>query len=155
MLDAQNPCCLFDTRLHIMAQHALRSERIGDVGADIHVRIEREKLEHECDVALRRALERHVLVAQQNASRRGQLEAGDHPQCRRLAAARRAQQTEEVAVAHGKRRVAHGGEIAERFVQMLDANLGHRLRPLVREFRHDHEQRGPGERRDERPGVER
>src|SRR6266853_739304 len=33
-----------------------------------------------------------------------------------------------------------------------DARCG--SRPLVRELRHDHEQRGPGQRRGERPGIE-
>ena len=97
------------------------------LAAHVHVRIQREELEHEGDVALRRALERHVLAAQQDASRRRQLEAGDHPQRRRLAAARGPEQAEEFAVVHGERRIAHGGEIAERLVQMLDADLGHRL----------------------------
>ena len=74
-------------------------------------------------------LKRHVLAAEQDAARRRQLEPGDHAQRRRLAAARRPEQAEELAVANGEGRVLHGDEIAEGLLQVLDADLGHRLTP--------------------------
>ena len=63
------------------------------------MRIEGEELEHEGDVALRGAHEGDVLAVKEDAAGGRQLEAGDHPQCRRLAAARRPEQTKELAVA--------------------------------------------------------
>ena len=127
--DPQNPCRLLDALPYLVAPHALTSQRIGDVRAHVHVRVEREELEHERDVALRRPLEGHVLAAQHNAPGRRQLEPRDHPERRRLAAARGPEQAEEIAVAHGEGRVAHRGEPGEGLVQMLDTNFGHRATP--------------------------
>ena len=52
------------------------------------VREQRVALEHRVDVALVRRRERHVLAVQQDLAAGRLLEAGDHPQRRRLAAAR-------------------------------------------------------------------
>ena len=129
VFDPQDARRLLDPSLDVARQHALGSEWKRDIAAHVHVRIQREQLKHEGDVALRCALEGHVLATQQDAARRRQLEARDHPQRRRLAAARRAEQTEEFAVVNGKRRVPHGDKIRERLVEMLDADPGHRLTP--------------------------
>ena len=66
------------------------AQRKADVPAHVHVRVEREQLEHEGDVALARRAEGDVLAVEADAARGRQLEPGDHPQRRRLAAARRA-----------------------------------------------------------------
>ena len=110
-------------------RHALRDQRKGDVPAHVHVRIEREQLEHEGDVALRGALPGDVLAAEEDPALGRQLEAGDHAQGRRLAAARRAEQAEEFAVLHGEGRVLHRHEVGKGLVQALDADLGHRRLP--------------------------
>ena len=63
-----------------------------------HVRVKRVVLEHHGDVPV---LRRHVvdqLVADIDLARGGLLEPGDHPQGRALAAARRADQHDELAV---------------------------------------------------------
>ena len=163
MRDPQRARRLVDTALHLAAQHPLRPERIGDIRAHVHVRVEREQLEHERNVALRCALERHVLAAQQDAAGRRQFEPGDHAQRGGLAAAGGPEQAEEVAVGHGERGVAHGGERPERFVQILDADLGHPQFPLsssqfpisLGEFRHDGEQHRAGQRGEEGPRIQR
>ena len=67
--DPQNPRRLLDALPYLVAPHALASQRIGDVRAHVHVRVEREELEHERDVALRCPLEGHVLAAQQQCAR--------------------------------------------------------------------------------------
>ncbi len=89
------------------------------------MRIEGEELEDKGDVALRGAPEGDVLAVQQDTARGGQLEPGDHPERRRLAAARGAEQAEELAIADGEARILDGDEIAEGLVQILDPDLGH------------------------------
>ena len=114
------------TRLWISrAGNALAFQRKADVLRDIHVRIEGEELEDEGDVALRGAAEGHVLAVEQDAPLGRQLEAGDHPERRRLAAARRPQHHEESAVIDGEGRGLDGDEILKGLAQFLDANLCH------------------------------
>ena len=54
------------------------------------------------------------------------LEAGDHPQRRRLAAAARAEQREELALADREAELVDGGEVAEALgdLAQLDAGAG-------------------------------
>jgi hypothetical protein len=62
------------------------------------------------------------------------LEAADHPQRRGLAAARRAEQGEELAVLDGKRQIVDRGEFPEPFRDPIepDVSVGHqRLANLV------------------------
>ena len=78
---------------------------------DVHVRVEREHLEHEGDVALRRALEGDVLAVEQDAPVGRQFEAGDHAQRRRLAAARRPEHDEERAVVDHEVRILNRDKV--------------------------------------------
>ena len=73
---------------------------IADVLGHGHVRIERVALEHHRDVAVARLDARHVAVADVHGAGGRDLEAGEHAQGGRLAAARRAEQHEERAVGH-------------------------------------------------------
>ena len=95
MLDAQEPRGFAHPLADLAARHALAFERKADVLLDIHMRIEREQLEDEGDVARRRAAEGDVLPVEQDAAAGGKLETGDHAQRRRLAAAGRAEQGKE------------------------------------------------------------
>ncbi len=104
----------------------MRDQRERDVAANVQVRVQREQLEHESDVAVRSALEADVLTAEEDLPRGRQLEPGDHAQRRRLAAAGRAEQAEELAIVDREGRVTHRDEVAESLVQVLDADLGHR-----------------------------
>ena len=112
-------------RIDLHPRQALRDERKSNVLAHVHVWVQREHLEHEGDVTRRGALETHVFIAEENLPRGRQLQAGDHAQRGRLAAARRAEQAEEVAIVDGEGRVLHRGEFGEGLVQVLNANLGH------------------------------
>ena len=127
--DAQRARRRLDLARDLVPGHALRHQRKGNVAAHVHVRIEREHLEHEGDVALRCALEAHVLVGQEDLARGRQFESGDHPQRGGLAAARGAEQAEELAVAHGKAGVLDGGEVREGLVQMVDPDFCHLVTP--------------------------
>ena len=63
-----------------------------------HVRVQRVVLEHHRDVALLGREVGDVAVADEQPTAVDALEAGEHPQRRRLAAAGRADQDEELAV---------------------------------------------------------
>jgi hypothetical protein len=129
MLDVQEACRLLDPLPDLGIHHPLAFQREADVLAHIHVRIEGEELENEGDVAGGGAVEGDVLAGEQDAPRGRQLEPGDHPERRRLAAAGRPEHDEELAVLHGEIRLADGDEVAEGLVQLLDFDLGHLTRP--------------------------
>jgi hypothetical protein len=86
--------CL-DLALRLLCDH----QRERHVVANGHVRIERVVLEHHRDVALLRRLAIDHGVADRHFAAGDLLEAGDHPQERRLAASRRSDQHAELAVA--------------------------------------------------------
>ena len=111
---------LLDALPDFRRRHALALEREADVPLDVHVRIEREELEDEGDVALGGAVEGDVVAAEEDAAGGRQLEPGDHAERRRLAAARRPEHDEELAVGDGEVRVADRDELAEGLVQILD-----------------------------------
>src|ERR1700733_522842 len=127
--DSQNASGFLHARLDLGALHAHRDQRKGDISSHIHVRIEREELEYESDVAGRGALERNILARQQNATRGRQFQPRDHAQGGRLAAAGRTEQAKELAVLDGEVRVLDRDEIAERLVQRLNPDLRHESAP--------------------------
>ena len=95
-----------DLRRALAAVHALHLQPVADVLGDRHVREERVVLEDRVDVARVRRLVGDVGAAERDSPGVRSLEAGDHPQRRRLARARRPEQREELAVARpsGRRR---------------------------------------------------
>ena len=97
-----------DAPSHLVLGHALALGPEGDVVADRQVRKQRVVLEHHVHGPLVGWLAGHVAVAQQDAAARRQLEAADHPQGRRLAAARWAQEREELAGGHLEGHVVDG-----------------------------------------------
>jgi hypothetical protein len=101
---------------------ALEAER--DVAAHVEVLEERVALEHRVDVA---PVRRHVgdgLALEQDPSLARLLESGDHAQRRRLAAARGAEQGEELAAGDREVHVAHRGVLAEALPDALDRDGG-------------------------------
>ena len=77
-------------------------------------------------VALGGALLRDLVAAQEDLSAGRQFEPGDHAQRRGLAAARGAEQAEELAVLDREGRGFDGGEAAEGLFELFDADLCHR-----------------------------
>jgi hypothetical protein len=73
VLDAQEFRHPLDALVDLAARHTLALERKADVAAHVHVRIQREELEHESDIALRCAFECHVFAAEQDLAGRRQL----------------------------------------------------------------------------------
>ena len=76
----------------------------AEVSRDRHVRIQRVALEHHRDVAVARLQMRDVAIADQDGPGARLLQAGDQPQQRALAAARRTDQHQQFAVANVERR---------------------------------------------------
>ena len=84
------------------AWHARGLEAEGEVLVDAHVRIERVALEHHGDAALGGRHLVHALAVDQEVAAGDRLEAGDHAQQRRLAAARGADEDGELAGIDGE-----------------------------------------------------
>ena len=127
--DAQQRRRRLDPAPAFAARHPVALQGEGDVVEDLHVRIQREELEHERDVAARRALERHVLAVEEDLPGGRQLQPRDHPQRRGLAAPGRAQHDEELPAPDGERGVVHRDELAEALLDVAHSDLGHRLTP--------------------------
>ena len=87
---------------HLILGHALADQRIADVAAHVQMRIKREHLEHEGDVALTGRLLRHFFAVDPDFARGWQFQPCNHPQSGGLAAARRAKQHEKLTVFDGE-----------------------------------------------------
>ena len=99
---------------------------IADVLGHGHVRIERVALEHHRDVAVARLDARHVAVADVHGAGGRDLEAGEHAQRGRLAAARRPEQHEERAVGHVEVERAQRERLrVEALLDAAEADLAH------------------------------
>ena len=118
-----------DARLDLLLRRAAQLQREGHVVGDRHVRVERVVLEHHGDVALFR---RHVVddaLADADLSRGDVLEPGDHPQQGRLAAARRPDQDDELAVADVDVDAVNDLKRAEGLADLTDGHRRHALPP--------------------------
>ena len=89
-----------DAGLDLRVLDLLAAQPEGDVLVDRQVWEQGVVLEDRVDVALVRREPRHVLALELDQARGRLLEAADHPQGRRLAAAGRAEEGEEFAVEH-------------------------------------------------------
>ena len=92
---------------------------------DGHVRVERVALEHHRDVAVARRQVRDRAAADSDVAARDLLEAGDHPQRRRLAAAGRADQDQELLVADGQVDAGDRPDVAEPLLDLVEDDVGH------------------------------
>src|SRR5439155_1092228 len=100
--------------------HAPHLERERDVLAHREVRIQRVVLEHHGDVAGGGGVVSDHAIADEDLPGRRLLESGDAPQCRRLAASRRAEHHQELPIGDRER------DVAERGVAGGIAGLGQR-----------------------------
>ena len=100
---------------------ALQAER--DVVADVEVGEERVVLEDHVDRALVGRIGGHVATTQQDRPAGRELEAADHPQRGRLAAARRTEQREEFAGGDLERDAVDRPDLAESLLQVEELDL--------------------------------
>mmetsp|Transcript_1013 Transcript_1013/g.2513 ORF Transcript_1013/g.2513 Transcript_1013/m.2513 type:complete len:443 (-) Transcript_1013:3285-4613(-) len=91
-----------------------------DVVEHRHVTEQRVMLEHEADLALAHMGVGRVLAVQQHPAAVGLLQAGDDAQQRGLAAARGAEQRDQLAAGEFQADVTEGGEVAEALVDVFD-----------------------------------
>ena len=99
-------------------------QAVGDVVEDRHVREERVLLEDGVHVALVGRRARDVAAADQDLALVGLLEAGDHPQRRRLAAAARPEQRQELALVDAQVDRVHRDERAEPLRDRAELDIG-------------------------------
>ena len=114
---------LLDLTLQLGAALALAAQPEGDVLEDRQVREERVALEDGVDVALVRRQSGDRAVAEVDRPRARLLEAADHAQRRRLAAARRPEQRVELAALDLEREVVDGDHVVELLRHALEANV--------------------------------
>jgi hypothetical protein len=103
--------------------HLLDAKREGDVLEDAHMRIERVGLEDHGDAALdrRQIVDAHAI--DDDVALSGRIEAGDHPQQRGLAAARRADEDNELAVLHVELDAFQNFVVAIEFLNFIELKL--------------------------------
>ena len=111
---------ILDARLALAARHAQLLHAEGDVVGDAQPGEERRVLEHDAAIGAGPA---HALAADTHLALVGALEAGDEVEQRRLAAPRRADQADELAVVDGERHLAQrrGHAARGRFEALCDA----------------------------------
>src|SRR5205085_4788781 len=98
---------------------------------DAHVRVERVVLEHHGDVAVHgREFIDHIAVDRDRAGG-DRLKPGDHPQCRRLAAAGRSHEHHELLVADLQIDVFDGVHAVVELVDPLEDDLSHCCQPFT------------------------
>ena len=105
---------------------ATTDQRRLDVLGHGHVRVQRVALEDHGHVAMARLDVVHHVVADRDRAARGGLETGQHPQSGALAAARRAQQDEELAVVDQQVEPVDGREAVELLGDLIETDRGHR-----------------------------
>jgi hypothetical protein len=108
------------------------------------VRIEGVALEDHRDVARARRQIGHVASADPDATARRLLEPGDHAQERRLAAARRPDEDEELAVGDLERDVFDRDHITELLGDVFEDDLTHPCSPRAAAYAADPRGQRPG-----------
>ncbi len=114
-----------DLLLDLGLGHAGQVQGEGHVLAHAHVRVQGVGLKHHRQVTLGRADFGNVPAIQFDGAVTDFFQAGDQPQQRGLATARRADEDHELAVVHLKVDALDDGEAFETLLQILDFQVGH------------------------------
>ena len=122
--EPDDPQHLVDLPLQLGAALALAAQAERDVLEDRQVREERVALEDGVHVTLVRRQAGDRAVAEVDRPRARLLEAADHPQRGRLAAAGRSEQRVELAALDLERQVVDGDDLVELLRHVLEANVG-------------------------------
>ena len=107
----------------LVLRQPLVLEAEADVPGHVEMGEERVALEHRVDVALVGRHLRHVDVVEHDPPTRRALEAGDHPQGRRLPAPRRPDHREELSAGHVEVDFVDRRDLAELLRQLLEMDL--------------------------------
>ena len=115
---------LVDAGRDLRLRQAILLEAEGDVAGDRQVRKQRIGLEHHVHGPPVGRHRREILAPQQDAPARRRLEAGEEPQQGALAATRRTEQAEKLALENGEAEIVDGGDAAETLGDMIEADQG-------------------------------
>src|SRR3954453_3935531 len=125
LLELDGLGCLVDAAVDLGLRDLAQLEPEREVLPNGHVRIERVALEDHRDVAILGRDVVHDPIADPQHAGGDLLEPCDHPETRRLAAARWPDQDHELAVADLQVQVLHGVEIAVDLVDVLERHGSH------------------------------
>ena len=117
---------------HLGARHAPIDQPVGDVVGHRQVGEQRIGLEDDAVVALRRRQHRDVAPGHPDAAGAVRLEPGDDAQQRGLAAARRPEEADELALGDLQIDVAQRGEAAEILADAFESEIRRQLKNLQR-----------------------
>jgi hypothetical protein len=104
-----------------------RHERKLDIPAHRHVGIQRVALEDHRHISILRIHVVHDAIADRDRARGGRVEAGDQAQCSRLAAARRTEEHQELAILDGEVERIDRDDLTESFGDLREADSRHRF----------------------------
>ena len=79
-LEAEQAGRVLDPAANLGLRRPPHLQSVGEILADVHVRVERVVLKHHCDVAFARREARHVPLADRDRPAGDRLEPGEHPQ---------------------------------------------------------------------------
>ena len=127
--DFQHRRCLGDLARDLLRRGADVAQAERHVLPHRHVRIEGVVLEHHRDAAVAWPHRVDARVSEMDLAGARRLEAGDHAQQGRFAAARRAQEDGELARRDFQRQVANDLHMAESLGDLPQAQVGHALPP--------------------------
>jgi hypothetical protein len=119
-----------DPGLDLGLRIALQPQSERHVLRNRHVRVERVILKYHRDIAV---LRRHVVddvAADHDVSVGDILQAGDHPQCGRLAAARRPDQHDKLMVGDVEIDAAHRLDLVITLDHLTQRHVSHEINPL-------------------------
>jgi hypothetical protein len=130
-LEVEDASRVLHLLVDLLLVHTAKAEREAHVLAHGHVRIQRIVLEDHRDVAVLRGELVHHIAADLELAVRDVLEAGDHAQRRRLAAAGGPDKDHELAVLDVEAQVPHGlVAVREALGHVVELDLRHLSPPL-------------------------
>ena len=113
----------------LLLRQPAQLQREGHVPVHVHVRVQGIALEHHGDVAVARRQVDDGLAADADVAGRDLLQAGDHPQRRRLPAPAGPDQDDELLVAHRQVDTRHGPGLPEPLLHSFEEDLCHQPPP--------------------------
>ena len=126
LLEPEQACDLDDAALDLGLRRLPHLQPVAEVLRHRHVRVERVVLEHHRDVAVAGREPGDLALADPDVALGHLLEAGDHPQQRRLPAARGADEDHELAAPDRQADVVDGADVpVVDLSDLLEPDLGH------------------------------
>ena len=110
---------LFNAGIDLRDRHAFALQTEGDVIPHVEVRKQRIRLKHHVDRPLIRRQRGNIDTIEQNTARSWRLEAGQHAQQGRLAAARTSQQRKNLTFLDRNRNIGNGQNVVKTLDQLV------------------------------------